>query len=269
MNNQKLGVVCVQIACVCAIGVSSPATAQTTPAPITSVPAGLDTSSSVPKASIPGFSSLFTETVKDFGKLPSKDSLKWVGIGLAAAAALHPVDQSATRTMSVSSLDRTFRSGPTIGSAAVQMSGALATYAIGRATGSRTAATVGADLFQAQLMSQAITQAIKMSVQRTRPDGTQFSFPSGHASITFATATVLQRDLGWKAGIPAYGLAAFVAASRVQEKRHYLSDVAFGAAIGIMSGRTVTIGKGDGRFAVAPTAAPGGGGVSFTWVGQR
>ena len=34
-------------------------------------------------------------------------------------------------------------------------------------------------------------------------------------------------------------------------KRHYLSDVAFGAAIGIMAGRTVTIGRGEARFAVA------------------
>jgi membrane-associated phospholipid phosphatase len=87
--------------------------------------------------------------------------------------------------------------------------------------------------------------------------------------VTFASATVLQRDLGWKVGIPAYGIATYVAASRIQENRHFLSDVAFGAAIGIIAGRTVTLGRGDGRFAVAPMAAPGGGGVSFTWVGQR
>ena len=49
-------------------------------------------------------------------------------------------------------------------------------------------------------------------------------------------------------------------------KRHYLSDVAFGAAIGMMAGRTVTIGRGEARFAVAPAAAPGGAGVNFTWV---
>ena len=95
------------------------------------------------------------------------------------------------------------------------------------------------------------------------------SFPSGHAAVTFASATVLQRHFGWKVGIPAYAVASYVAASRVQMKRHYLSDVAFGAALGIVAGRTLTIGRGDARFAVEPMAAPGGGGIGFTWVGKR
>jgi membrane-associated phospholipid phosphatase len=60
-----------------------------------------------------------------------------------------------------------------------------------------------------------------------------------------------------------------VAASRIQTQRHYLSDVAFGAAIGIVAGRTVTIGHGNARFAVSPAAAPGGAGVNFTWVGRQ
>ena len=92
---------------------------------------------------------------------------------------------------------------------------------------------------------------------------------SGHSSVTFATATVLQRDLGWKVGVPAYGLATYVAASRIQDKRHFLSDVTFGAALGIVAGRSVTVGGGNAKFAVAPTAAPGGGGISFTWLGSN
>ena len=103
-----------------------------------------------------------------------------------------------------------------------------------------------------------------MAVGRQRPDGTGYSFPSGHSSVTFATATVLQRNFGWKVGIPAYGLAAYVAASRVQVERHFLSDVTFGAALGIVAGRSVTIGRGDARFAVSPAVVPGGAGISFT-----
>ena len=80
---------------------------------------------------------------------------------------------------------------------------------------------------------------------------------------------MLQRNLGWKAGVPAYAMATFVAASRVQTKRHYLSDVTMGAAIGIIAGRSVTVGRGDARFAVAPSALPGGAGVNFTWVGPQ
>ena len=46
-------------------------------------------------------------------------------------------------------------------------------------------------------------------------------------------------------------------------KRHFFSDVAFGAAIGIVAGRTVTVGRGRARFAVAPTVSPNQAGVSF------
>jgi membrane-associated phospholipid phosphatase len=111
-----------------------------------------------------------------------------------------------------------------------------------------------------------LTQGLKVIVQRPRPDGSGFSFPSGHASATFATATVLHQRLGWKVGIPAYAVAAGVAASRLQENQHYASDVIFGAAIGIAAGRAVTIGRGPARFALAPTAVHGGAGVTFTRI---
>jgi membrane-associated phospholipid phosphatase len=104
-----------------------------------------------------------------------------------------------------------------------------------------------------------------MSVRRERPDGTEFSFPSAHTSVTFASATVLQRHFGWKAGVPAYAMASYVAASRIHDKRHFLSDVAFGAAVGVVSGWTVTVGHGQTRVTMAPVAAPGGGGLSLTW----
>ena len=64
--------------------------------------------------------------------------------------------------------------------------------------------------------------------------------------------------------MPAYSLAAYVAASRLQENRHFASDVIFGAAVGIVAGRTVTVGRGAARFTVAPMALSGGGGVTFT-----
>ncbi|MCC7417542.1 MAG: phosphatase PAP2 family protein [Acidobacteria bacterium] len=150
-----------------------------------------------------------------------------------------------------------------------QVGGALATYTVGRLTRSPRTARVGADLFRAQVLSQVVTQAIKLSARRTRPDGSALSFPSGHTSATFASATVLQRHFGWKAGIPAYAVATFVATSRIEERRHFLSDVAFGAVLGIVAGRTVTVGRGDARFAVAPVATSGGGGIAFTWVGRR
>ena len=148
----------------------------------------------------------------------------------------------------------------------MQAAGAIAAYAVGRATANPTVTRIGAELIRAQIVTQTLTTGIKAAVQRTRPDGTQFSFPSGHSAVTFASATVLQRNLGWKVGIPAYGVAAYVAASRVQVRRHFLSDVTLGAALGIVAGRSVTVGRGDHQFALAPSVVPGGAGISLTWV---
>jgi membrane-associated phospholipid phosphatase len=157
------------------------------------------------------------------------------------------------------------KAGETLGSARLQLAGAIATFAAGQITGNAKVSAAGADLVRANIVAQTLTGAVKMSVRRERPDGTEFSFPSGHTSVTFASATVLQRHFGWKAGVPAYAMASYVAASRIHDKRHFLSDVAFGAAVGVVSGWTVTVGHGQTRVTMAPVAAPGGGGLSLTW----
>ena len=63
-------------------------------------------------------------------------------------------------------------------------------------------------------------------------------------------------------GIPAYGVAAFVAFSRMEKNAHSLSDVVMGATIGYIVGRTVVRGSGkERRFTWMPTLSPDGGGV--------
>jgi membrane-associated phospholipid phosphatase len=80
--------------------------------------------------------------------------------------------------------------------------------------------------------------------------------PSGHATVTFAAATVLQQHLGYRAGIPTYLIASYVALSRLHDNRHFASDVAMGAATGIIIGRSVTW---HGRnFYATPEFLPGG-----------
>ena len=216
-----------------------------------------------PKASRP-FLGLFTETVSDFRNLASPKPLTILGIGAIAAAAAHVADPSMTSTLASRRADF-LEPGETIGSARLQLAGALATFAVGHITGNATVTDVGGDLVRANIVAQTLTAGIKMTVQRDRPDGTQYSFPSGHTSVSFASATVLQRHFGWKAGIPAYGVASFVAASRIHDKRHFLSDVAFGAAVGIVSGWTVTVGHGDKAVTMTPVASPGGAGLSLNW----
>jgi len=218
----------------------------------------------------PSLRDLATQAADDVRRLVSTDSAIVLSIGGLTAAIGHTADGDVSDGMFASpSLKGLFAAGETVGGARVQTAGALATYTIGRITDNRTVARIGSDLIRAQLVTQIVTGAVKTTIGRTRPDGTQYSFPSGHAAATFASATVLQRNLGWKVGIPAYAVAGYVAASRIQVRRHFLSDVTFGAALGIAAGRTVTIGRGSHRFALGPTAVPGGGGVNLTWIGSK
>ena len=244
------------------------------PRPLSAQPTSPDTQSqqslSVPAPARVGVQDVGADASPDFRRIPSWTNIAILAAGGLGAAMSHTSDRSLSNAMSGSqSLGTVLGVGETAGGARMQLFGALGTYAVGRFSGHNTIAAIGADLIQSQIVAQAMTAAIKMSVGRTRPDGTQYSFPSGHSSVSFATATVLQRNLGWKVGIPAYGFATYVAASRIQDKRHFLSDVTFGAAIGIVAGRSVTVGKGDATFAVAPSAVPGGGGISFTWLGSQ
>jgi hypothetical protein len=46
-----------------------------------------------------------------------------------------------------------------------------------------------------------------------------------------------------------------------------MSDVIFGATLGVVGGRTVTIGTRNVKFAMTPVSGPGGGvGIGFTRV---
>ena len=63
-----------------------------------------------------------------------------------------------------------------------------------------------------------------------------WSFPSGHASASFAAATAMAFLLGKRFGIPAFLLAALISLSRLYLGVHYPSDVLAGAAVGFIAG---------------------------------
>ena len=94
------------------------------------------------------------------------------------------------------------------------------------------------------LISESITSALKQWLERDRPPladpeprtlvdlPATYSFPSGHAAVSFACATVLALAvprLRW----PLYGLATLIAFSRVYVGVHFPFDVLAGAAIGV------------------------------------
>jgi hypothetical protein len=207
---------------------------------------------------------------KDVRRLPSRQSALVIGIAGSASLLLSGNDVDVTRSVAASpAFDRIFEPGEVIGGGVVQGGAALATFVVGRAIKNPEISWLGADLVRAQILNALLTHGIKLAVDRQRPDGGSRSFPSGHTSSSFATASVLQRHFGWRVGIPAYGVATLIAGSRLQENQHFLSDVIFGAAIGVVAGRAVVVGQGRAAFIVAPFSVAGGGGVGLTLVGAQ
>lgn len=93
---------------------------------------------------------------------------------------------------------------------------------------------------EAYAVTMAVVFILKPTIDRTRPNGGHYSFPSGHSASAFAGAAFLQRRYGWKLGVPAAAAASFVAWSRVESNNHYTSDVVAGAAIAIAANLVFT-----------------------------
>ena len=193
--------------------------------------------------------------VGDFRRLATRTPLLVLASGAATAAAAHSADAAIVRNVGTSDVNsRVFDVGAEAGDGVVQWSAAAAVYGVGLASRSPRMQALGSALLEAQIVEGAITQGLKHTVSRTRPNGGRYSFPSGHESASFATADVVMQRFGWKAGLPAYGAAAFIGWSRIAQREHYLSDVIFGAAIGVASARTVELHSRSRGIAVA--AAP-------------
>ena len=182
------------------------------------------------------------------------------GIGGGLALAVHPLDQTVNARVlnQYALLNTLFAPGKYFGDTPEQMALSIGTWAVGRVIHEPKLSHLGMDLLRAQALTEILVEPIKLVTRRERPDGSNHqSFPSGHAAITFAAAAVIERHLGWRNSIAAYLVASYVAASRLHDNRHYLSDVVFGAAVGSIAGRTVTA-HGRDTWTLGPMAVPGG-----------
>jgi membrane-associated phospholipid phosphatase len=203
----------------------------------------------------------FVETLKqDLKSVVSKENASVVSAATAFALFAQPFDTNLTYSASCSTfLKTTFEPwARVVGQEWLLGSGAVATYAIGRVFDKPKVASLGSDLVEAQLVAGVSTLALKNAVRRTRPDGEPHSFPSGHASGTFAAATVIQRHYGLKGAIPAFSAAVLITGARMQANSHYPTDLIMGAALGILSGRAATFELGPRRLQMSPSAIPGG-----------
>jgi undecaprenyl-diphosphatase len=96
----------------------------------------------------------------------------------------------------------------------------------------------------AVLLAESVSGALKEWIERDRPPLADpdpepivrlpdtYSFPSGHATVSFACATVLALAVP-RLRYPLYALAALISWSRVYVGVHYPLDVVAGAAIGV------------------------------------
>jgi len=129
--------------------------------------------------------------------------------------------------------------GNAYGSWPVILGGAAGLAAAGRLTDRASLTTAGVDLGRSYVYSALVVVSMKLAFNRTRPDGESLSFPSGHAAGAFATAPVITHHFGPWAGVAAYALACATATGRMEDYKHYLSDVVFGAAVGFVIGDAV------------------------------
>jgi membrane-associated phospholipid phosphatase len=139
----------------------------------------------------------------------------------------------------------------------------LGLLAAGLITGDDGVARTGGRLAASLATAALATEAGKFAFGRPRPEQSldadgyvpfsgQVSMPSGHTSVAFALATSLADDLHrpW-ATVGLYGLATAVGWSRINDNRHWLSDVGAGALVGITSAKLAS-----GRWRIFGLRAP-------------
>jgi len=130
-----------------------------------------------------------------------------------------------------------------------------ATILAGCLTGSEKTTDTGLLCLKSFILAESVTQGLKIATQRQRPDkenGNQFwnnssfiinnnAFPSGHATLVWSLAPILAhqyRNMGWVPPV-AYSIAALTSYSRLNDDKHWASDVFFGAVIGYVSAKLV------------------------------
>lgn len=125
------------------------------------------------------------------------------------------------------------------------------TWAVGALTHNRGIRIAAQDAFAAGAIASGVTAVMKVAFGRVRPylsgDPGNFrpfsnnaSFPSGHMTLAMAVATSLARSTRdhWS-DVLFYSAALVTGYARINDDKHWLSDVITGGAIGYLVGRQI------------------------------
>ncbi len=192
-----------------------------------------------------------------------------LGAFIAGAAAMRPFDRQianeirepeAQLNKTASRAAKTFNF---LGSPGTLVAG-VAMYGVGRIGHFERVADLGLHSTEAIVVSAGVTYLIKGLAGRERPShagvndpddfsfgggfktGSSSSFPSGHATAAFATATVVTLETHrwwpkstWYIAPIMFGGASLVGVARLYSNAHWASDVVMGAGIGTLTGLKV------------------------------
>jgi membrane-associated phospholipid phosphatase len=178
----------------------------------------------------------------------SRDA-KWWGIFGFATAALIATDQFSSKALPNSN-DQVLAGKyvSNIGAAYTLVPLSAAFYFIGTASKTEHFRETGLLSFETLINSTLVEVVIKAATRRERPlegDGKghfwaangsalNASFPSGHATNTFALASIFAHQYHNHIAVPivAYSLAGLVVGARIAAQKHFPGDVVPGAAMG-------------------------------------
>jgi len=180
-----------------------------------------------------------------------RSDAKWMipsGVGLMALITTDRItgDEIAKSDRQVNASRIISYAGSTYGVGAI----AATFYLVGRKRNDARARETGLLSTEAFVDSYIVGHALKGITQRARPlagsERSEFfdggnSFPSGHSIQAWSVATIVANEYHDHriVQVAAYGLATAVSLSRFTGKKHYLSDVLVGSALGYGIGRYV------------------------------
>jgi membrane-associated phospholipid phosphatase len=186
-------------------------------------------------------------------RVQTKDVFWLVPFAAGTGVALH-YDAQAQQNLGV---DKTRIDASNIisgfGSPYATLGGAAGLYFLGLGTHNEHLAETGRLGAEAVVDSLLVVEALKLATNRERPNegnggggfwphGTRSydlngSFPSGHATESFALARVIASEYPSKpVQIAAYAVALAISASRVTARQHFPSDVLVGGTFGYLIG---------------------------------